>query len=437
MHSQTTELAADSWNGFARTHADRFCSACATPAARSIRESSAAYRRSVACRVATKPAPGTAVLATQRVMATRRTTSRRSGPCSALRATSAAARSTRGSRSRPSRAEPVSSNSASCHGCSRRSAASSRTPRPRPCCCRSSTRAAAPCARPSCTARDGTGTGALRARKYRMYGVFAGTWYFAPGSKSVAARATGGTTPWYCFRRSHQCWLYWSGFTLPENTSQRHLSTTSAERQERDLLERVPHLLVDRRLVVLDDLLRAGPSPSDTSASSTARRCRRSPRGSRRSRRSGTGSAACSTRRSSSCDRARGGSTPSSSCVFWMHILIRRSFDERHVPRARVTHDLLALRLLEHRALPERVGQRRHAERRVERLGHLHHLLLVVALLERRRDVDRAPAPDTARAPCTASPSSAPTCCRCRCAGIGPVFGTTLSPYFLLSLRRA
>src|SRR3990167_1179613 len=61
-----------------------------------------------------------------------------------------------------------------------------------------------------------------------MYGTFAGTWYFAPASKSVAARATGGAMPWYLRRRSHQCWLYCSGLTAPENTSQRQRSTLSA-----------------------------------------------------------------------------------------------------------------------------------------------------------------------------------------------------------------
>src|ERR1700755_2539398 len=69
-----------------------------------------------------------------------------------------------------------------------------------------------------------------------MYGTFAATWYFAPGSKSVAARAIGGATPWYCFFRSHQCWLYWSGLTSPENTSHRHLSTSSANGRNEILL---------------------------------------------------------------------------------------------------------------------------------------------------------------------------------------------------------
>ncbi len=30
-----------------------------------------------------------------------------------------------------------------------------------------------------------------------MYGTLAGTWYLAPGSNSSAARATGGTIPWW------------------------------------------------------------------------------------------------------------------------------------------------------------------------------------------------------------------------------------------------
>jgi hypothetical protein len=40
-----------------------------------------------------------------------------------------------------------------------------------------------------------------------VYGVFAGTWNFAPGSKSVAARANGADTPWYLLRSSHQAVL--------------------------------------------------------------------------------------------------------------------------------------------------------------------------------------------------------------------------------------
>ncbi len=55
-----------------------------------------------------------------------------------------------------------------------------------------------------------------------MYGVFAGTWYLAPGSKSASLRATGGATPWYLRRSSHQASLYFPGGVLPEKTSQRH-----------------------------------------------------------------------------------------------------------------------------------------------------------------------------------------------------------------------
>jgi hypothetical protein len=46
----------------------------------------------------------------------------------------------------------------------------------------------------------------------------------APGSKSVAARATGGITPPYDPRSSHHRFVYWSGVAFPANTSQRHLS---------------------------------------------------------------------------------------------------------------------------------------------------------------------------------------------------------------------
>src|SRR5258707_12829330 len=64
----------------------------------------------------------------------------------------------------------------------------------------------------------------MRARKYRIYGTFPGTWNLAPGSKSVTVRATGGAIPEYFSRKYHQALLYSSGFTCPENTSHRHLS---------------------------------------------------------------------------------------------------------------------------------------------------------------------------------------------------------------------
>ena len=108
-------------------------------------------------------------------------------------------------------------------------------------------------------------------------------------SRPRCARSAA-TTPWYFSFRSHQCWLYLSGLTLPAEHVPAPLVDHQAERQERDLLERDLHLLVDRRLVVLHDLRRAGPSSSGTRASSTARSCRRSPHGSRRSRRSERGS---------------------------------------------------------------------------------------------------------------------------------------------------
>src|SRR5262245_33643992 len=57
-----------------------------------------------------------------------------------------------------------------------------------------------------------------------MYGVLAGTWYFAPGSNSASVRGVGGASPWYLRRRSHHAWLYLSFGVLPEKTSHRHLS---------------------------------------------------------------------------------------------------------------------------------------------------------------------------------------------------------------------
>ncbi len=60
-----------------------------------------------------------------------------------------------------------------------------------------------------------------------------------------------------------------------------------------------------------------------------------------------------------------------------------------HVPGARVADHLAPRWLLEHRALPEGLGQLRQPERREERLAQLHHADLVVLLLDQRgRDVE-------------------------------------------------
>src|SRR5690349_20646459 len=64
----------------------------------------------------------------------------------------------------------------------------------------------------------------MRARKYRMYGVDAGMWYFAPASKSDSLRCTDGAIPWYFVRSAHHDSLYFAFGVLPEKTSQRHLS---------------------------------------------------------------------------------------------------------------------------------------------------------------------------------------------------------------------
>ena len=41
-----------------------------------------------------------------------------------------------------------------------------------------------------------------------MYGTLPGTWYLAPGSKSVALRGMGGITPPYDPRSSHHRLVY-------------------------------------------------------------------------------------------------------------------------------------------------------------------------------------------------------------------------------------
>src|SRR5262245_11918478 len=59
-----------------------------------------------------------------------------------------------------------------------------------------------------------------------MYGVDAGTWNFAPGSKSASERGTGAAMPWYFVRSAHHASLYFDFGVLPLITSQRHLSMT-------------------------------------------------------------------------------------------------------------------------------------------------------------------------------------------------------------------
>ena len=49
-------------------------------------------------------------------------------------------------------------------------------------------------------------------------------WSFAVNG--TAYRGTGASTPWYLRRRSHQASLYLSGGIAPENTPQRHWSTS-------------------------------------------------------------------------------------------------------------------------------------------------------------------------------------------------------------------
>ena len=60
-----------------------------------------------------------------------------------------------------------------------------------------------------------------------MYGVLAGTWYFAPGSKFSSPRALTGATPWYLALSSHQALLYSPGLIVPSNTPQRQRSIIS------------------------------------------------------------------------------------------------------------------------------------------------------------------------------------------------------------------
>ena len=130
-----------------------------------------------------------------------------------------------------------------------------------------------------------------------------------------------------------------------------------AERQERDLLQRDLHLLVDRALSSCATFA-SSPMSAGIRASSTAGSCRRSPRGSRRSRPAERGSAACSSAGSRSRGRARGGSSTESSSVGLMHILMRRSLSyvTSHALAWHTTSRSLGLG--EQRALPERRGQR-------------------------------------------------------------------------------
>src|SRR3546814_14901347 len=67
----------------------------------------------------------------------------------------------------------------------------------------------------------------MGAGKERVYGVLAGTWYLAPGSKNSSPRGSTGATPWYSALSCHHAVLYSDGSIEPSNTPQRQRSIIS------------------------------------------------------------------------------------------------------------------------------------------------------------------------------------------------------------------
>ena len=88
-----------------------------------------------------------------------------------------------------------------------------------------------------------------------MYGMFVGTWFFAPGSKSASAcDATGADMPWYFAPQLPPRLVVLVRRDRAVEHAPAPLVDEQAERQERDLLERELHLRVERALSSLPAL---------------------------------------------------------------------------------------------------------------------------------------------------------------------------------------
>ena len=72
-----------------------------------------------------------------------------------------------------------------------------------------------------------------------MYGTFAGTWYFAPGSKSSSLRAPAARRPGTSAAAPTRPCCSSSGVISAGEDLPAPLVDEQAERQERDLLERL------------------------------------------------------------------------------------------------------------------------------------------------------------------------------------------------------
>src|SRR3546814_18657280 len=67
----------------------------------------------------------------------------------------------------------------------------------------------------------------MGAGKERVYGVLAGTWYLAPGSKNSSPRGSTGATPWYSALSCQHAVLYSDGSIEPAHPPQRQRSRIS------------------------------------------------------------------------------------------------------------------------------------------------------------------------------------------------------------------
>ena len=92
-----------------------------------------------------------------------------------------------------------------------------------------------------------------------MYGVFAGMWYLAPGSKSSSLRAHRRRDALILLAQLPPGGVVVFRFDLTREHFPAPLVDQLAERQERELVERELHLLIDRLFSTRSSLDRVRP----------------------------------------------------------------------------------------------------------------------------------------------------------------------------------
>ena len=216
-----------------------------------------------------------------------------------------------------------------------------------------------------------------------MYGVFAGMWYFAPGSKSSSLRAHRRRDALVLLaqlppRRVVVLRLHFAGEHFPAP-----LVDQLAERQERDLVERELHLLVDRRLIAALD------RADQADLVQVRRRHRQVHRVADRFVEAVVRAALEHVR----LLVVRQVVKEVAELVIHRHQVFLRRLDALldahvvlavHVPCAGVALHVAVARLREQRALPESLRQFREAERDVEALSRLRDAHRIVFLLLQR-----------------------------------------------------